>query len=105
MEKKDKAREEVHIDVSKRNPRFRFVVMTGRFKNHVMRWPSTWGEGFLGWHIECSAMCMSIGRNDDIHAGGIDHIPVHHETRSPTEVTGKQFVRYWFHNEFLLVDG
>ena len=45
-----------------------------------MRWPSLWGEGFPGWHIECSAMCMKyLGETVDIHAGAIDLIPVHHE--------------------------
>ena len=53
-------------------------------------------------------MCMKyLGETIDIHAGGIDHIPVHHEKRDRPigSTTGKQFVRYWFHNEFLLVDG
>ena len=73
-----------------------------------MRWPSLWGEGFPGWHIECSAMCMKyLGETVDIHAGGIDHITVHHENEiaQSEAATGKQFVRYWFHNDFLLVDG
>ena len=68
-----------------------------------MRWPSVWGEGFPGWHIECSAMCMKyLGETVDIHAGGIDLIPVHHENEiaQSEAVTGKQFVRYWFHNDF-----
>ncbi len=45
-----------------------------------MHWPSPWGEGFPGWHIECSAMGMKyLGETFDIHTGGVDHIPVHHE--------------------------
>ena len=104
------ARKEVRIDAGKRNPAD-FVLWfkaIGRFKNHIMRWPSAWGEGFPGWHIECSAMCMKyLGETVDIHAGAIDLIPVHHENEiaQSEAATGKPFVRYWFHNDFLLVDG
>lgn len=104
------AREEVRIDAGKRNPAD-FVLWfkaAGRFKDHVMRWPSVWGIGFPGWHIECSAMCMKyLGETVDIHAGAIDLIPVHHENEiaQSEAATGKQFVRYWFHNDFLLVGG
>ena len=104
------ARKEVRVDVNKRNPAdfALWFKAIGRFKNHVMRWPSAWGEGFPGWHIECSAMCMRyLGETVDIHAGAIDLIPVHHENEiaQSEAATGKQFVRYWFHNDFLLVDG
>lgn len=105
-----RAREEVYLDAKKRNSAD-FVLWfkaTGRFKDHIMRWPSVWGDGFPGWHIECSAMCMKyLGETVDIHAGGIDLIPVHHENEiaQAEAVTGKQFVRYWFHNDFLLIDG
>ena len=104
------ARKEVRIDAGKRNPAD-FVLWfkaIGRFKNHIMRWPSAWGEGFPGWHIECSAMCMKyLGETVDIHAGAIDLIPVHHENEiaQSEAATSKPFVRYWFHNDFLLVDG
>ena len=104
------ARKEIHVDAGKKNPAD-FVLWfkaIGRFKNHIMRWPSVWGEGFPGWHIECSAMCMKyLGETVDIHAGAIDLIPVHHENEiaQSEAVTGKPFVRYWFHNDFLLVDG
>ena len=104
------ARKEIHVDAGKRNPAD-FVLWfkaIGRFKNHIMRWPSAWGEGFPGWHIECSAMCMKyLGETVDIHAGAIDLIPVHHENEiaQSEAATGKPFVRYWFHNDFLLVDG
>ena len=109
-EKMTRARGEVRLDVKKRNPAdfALWFKTTGRFKDHVMRWPSLWGEGFPGWHIECSAMCMKyLGETVDIHAGGIDHITVHHENEiaQSEAATGKQFVRYWFHNDFLLVDG
>ena len=109
-EKITAARKEIHVDAGKRNPAD-FVLWfkaIGRFKNHIMRWPSAWGEGFPGWHIECSAMCMKyLGETVDIHAGAIDLIPVHHENEiaQSEAVTGKPFVRYWFHNDFLLVNG
>ncbi|HEY9585166.1 MAG TPA: cysteine--tRNA ligase [Candidatus Paceibacterota bacterium] len=65
-------------------------------------------KGFPGWHIECSAIAMKeLGETVDIHTGGIDHIPVHHtnEIAQSECATGKQFVRFWLHNAFLLVDG
>lgn len=73
-----------------------------------MEWDSPWGVGFPGWHIECSAMSMYyLGETFDIHTGGVDHIPVHHtnEIAQAEAVTGKKFVHYWLHNEFLLVAG
>lgn len=68
-------------------------------------WPSPWGVGFPGWHIECSAMSMKyLGETFDIHTGGEDHIPVHHtnEIAQSESATGKKFVNYWLHNAFLL---
>jgi cysteinyl-tRNA synthetase len=81
---------------------------TGRFADHTMHWTSPWGDGFPGWHIECSAMSMKyLGETIDIHTGGIDHIPVHHpnEIAQSEAATGKPFVRYWVHYAFLMVDG
>ncbi|HLC62776.1 MAG TPA: cysteine--tRNA ligase [Candidatus Nanoarchaeia archaeon] len=69
-----------------------------------MEWDSQWGRGFPGWHIECSAMAMKyLGEQFDIHCGGIDHIPVHHtnEIAQSEAATGKKFVKYWMHGEFL----
>lgn len=80
----------------------------GRFTDHAMHWESPWGDGFPGWHIECSAMSMKyLGDEIDIHTGGIDHIPVHHpnEIAQSEGATGKQFVKYWVHYNFLRVDG
>jgi cysteinyl-tRNA synthetase len=80
----------------------------GRFADHAMHWESPWGDGFPGWHIECSAMSMKyLGETFDIHTGGIDHIPVHHpnEIAQSEAATGKQFVKYWVHYNFLRVDG
>ncbi|MDP2676624.1 MAG: cysteine--tRNA ligase [bacterium] len=73
-----------------------------------MEWESPWGVGFPGWHIECSAMSMKyLGEEFDIHTGGIDHIPVHHtdEIAQSEAATGKQFVRFWLHGNFLQIDG
>ena len=71
-----------------------------------MEWESPWGMGFPGWHVECSAMSMKyLGPSFDIHTGGTDHIPVHHsnEIAQSEAVTGKPFVRYWLHGEFLVL--
>jgi cysteinyl-tRNA synthetase len=70
-------------------------------------WESPWGKGFPGWHIECTAMIFTLlGKQIDIHTGGIDHIPVHHnnEIAQAEAVTGKQYVQYWMHNEFITID-
>ena len=72
-----------------------------------MEWDSPWGVGFPGWHIECSAMSMKyLGETFDIHCGGVDHIPIHHtnEIAQSESCTGKKFVDYWMHNEFLVID-
>lgn len=77
------------------------------WKKGDLGWESRWGKGFPGWHIECSAMAMTtLGKQIDIHTGGIDHIPVHHnaEIAQCECATGKQFVRYWLHNEFITID-
>ncbi|MBI3485562.1 cysteine--tRNA ligase [Candidatus Daviesbacteria bacterium] len=110
---KDKAvgvREEVRVDRQKKNPvDFALWFFTvGHFADHTMRWSSPWGEGFPGWHIECSAMSMAyLGDTLDIHTGGIDHIPVHHtnEIAQSEAATGKKFVNFWVHHNFLVVNG
>lgn len=76
-------------------------------KQRQMEWDSPWGKGFPGWHIECSAMSRKfLGDTFDIHCGGVDHIPIHHtnEIAQSEACTGKQFVRYWLHGEFLIED-
>lgn len=76
-------------------------------KEHIMQWPSPWGMGYPGWHIECSAMGRKyLGDEFDIHTGGVDHIPVHHENEiaQSEALLGKPAVRCWLHGEFLLVD-
>ncbi len=70
-----------------------------------MEWDSPWGKGFPGWHLECSAMSMKyLGKTFDIHTGGIDHIPIHHtnEIAQSEGATGKKFVNYWLHSDFLV---
>ncbi|OGK39833.1 cysteine--tRNA ligase [Candidatus Roizmanbacteria bacterium RIFCSPHIGHO2_12_FULL_44_10] len=104
------SREEVHLDSGKKQTAdfSLWFKKVGRFADHAMSWPSPWGDGFPGWHIECSAMSMKyLGETIDIHSGGIDHIPVHHENEiaQSEAATGKEFVRFWVHNEFLMIDG
>ncbi|MEK7106191.1 MAG: cysteine--tRNA ligase, partial [Patescibacteria group bacterium] len=104
------AREEVAKDLQKKNPSdfALWFKRVGKFSDHSMYWPSPWGDGFPGWHIECSAMSMHyLGETIDIHTGGIDHIPVHHENEiaQSESATGHEFVRFWVHHEFLNVDG
>ncbi len=74
-----------------------------------MEWASPWGVGFPGWHIECSTMAIKGLDSEtlDIHTGGIDHISIHHtnEIAQSEEATGKEFVKYWVHHNFLHVDG
>ena len=72
---------------------------------HIMQWNSPWGRGYPGWHIECSAMAMKyLGETIDIHSGGLDHVPIHHENEiaQSESATGKPFVRYFVHNAFLV---
>ena len=73
-----------------------------------MEWDSPWGKGFPGWHIECSAMALKyLGPTMDIHAGGIDHIPVHHtnEIAQSEAVNNKPLANIWFHTNHVSVDG
>lgn len=71
-----------------------------------MEWQSPWGTGFPGWHLECSAMSIKyLGEHFDIHTGGIDHPPIHHtnEIAQSESATGKKFVNYWLHGNFLKI--
>ncbi len=109
-EKLQKARDDVRIDTQKRSPAdfALWFKRVGHHAHHIQYWPSPWGDGFPGWHIECSAMSMKyLGPHIDIHTGGIDHIPVHHENEIAQSecATHEQFVSFWFHTVFLLVDG
>ena len=84
-----------------------FTLAGSKYPNQIMKWESPWGEGFPGWHIECSAMATKyLGEHIDIHCGGIDHIPVHHtnEIAQSEACLGHKWVNYWLHAEFLLLD-
>jgi cysteinyl-tRNA synthetase len=98
----------IDIDSAKKNPHDFVVWFTNsKFKNQAMQWDSPWGTGFPGWHLECSAMSMKyLGKTFDIHCGGIDHIPVHHtnEIAQSQASTGKKWVNYWIHGEFLVMN-
>lgn len=96
----------VEINTEKKHPAD-FALWKKAPKEHIMQWPSPWGMGYPGWHIECSTMAMKyLGETFDIHTGGVDHIPVHHENEiaQSEALIGKPAVRYWVHSEFLLVD-
>jgi len=102
-----KAGARIDVDQNKRNP-FDFVLWftKSKFENQALVWDSPWGKGYPGWHIECSAMSMKyLGEQFDIHTGGIDHIPIHHtnEIAQSEGATGKKWVNYWLHNEFLVI--
>ncbi|NLY53474.1 MAG: cysteine--tRNA ligase [Firmicutes bacterium] len=102
-----KAGARVEVNVEKRHPAD-FALWKKAPKEHIMQWPSPWGMGYPGWHIECSAMGRKyLGDLFDIHTGGADHIPVHHENEiaQTAACTGEPPARFWLHNEFLLVDG
>lgn len=96
----------VEVNKEKRHPAD-FALWKKAPKEHIMQWPSPWGMGYPGWHIECSAMGRKyLGDEFDIHTGGVDHIPIHHENEiAQTEaLLDKPSVKRWMHGEFLLVD-
>jgi len=98
----------IEVDGNKRNSKdFVLWFTNSKFGEQAMMWDSPWGRGYPGWHIECSAMSMKyLGEHFDIHCGGIDAIPVHHtnEIAQSEAATGKKWVNYWCHGEFLLND-
>lgn len=110
LPKDENAQARVDEDGRKRNPTdfvLWFSLAGSKYPNQVMKWPSPWGEGFPGWHIECSAMGSKyLGEHFDIHCGGIDHIPVHHtnEVAQSEGCFGHKWVNYWLHGAFLIVD-
>ncbi len=92
----------VETNTEKRHPAD-FAV----WKKGELGWDSRWGKGFPGWHVECSAMAIAtLGKQLDIHTGGIDHISTHHnaEIAQSECATGKRFSRYWMHSEFITID-
>ncbi|GAB1419107.1 cysteine--tRNA ligase [Bacteroidales bacterium] len=91
----------------KRNS-FDFAIWKKADAVHIMRWPSPWGDGFPGWHMECSAMgCKYLGEQFDIHGGGMDLLFPHHESEiaQSTVANGKPPVRYWMHNNMITLNG
>ena len=97
----------VEVDPEKRNP-YDFALWIKAPENHIMKWESPWGLSYPGWHLECSAMGRRfLGEEFDIHTGGIDHIPTHHENEiaQAKGATGKIPAKYWMHCEYLQVDG
>ncbi|MBU2036971.1 cysteine--tRNA ligase [Patescibacteria group bacterium] len=109
-DKTTQARETVYVDAEKetRQDFALWFFLTGRYKNHILHWPSPWGEGFPGWHIECSAISRQLlGQPFDIHCGGVDHIGTHHanEIAQSEAAFNIPLARYWLHGEFVLIDG
>ena len=97
----------VDIDTEKRNP-YDFALWIKAPENHLMKWDSPWGPSYPGWHIECSAMSRKyLGEQFDIHTGGIDLIPTHHENEIAQSkgACGKIPAHYWMHGEYLLING
>ncbi len=97
----------VEVDKEKRNP-YDFAVWIKAPENHIMKWESPWGLSYPGWHLECSTMGRKyLGDQFDIHTGGVDHIPTHHENEIAQSkgATGKIPAKTWMHVEFLQVDG
>lgn len=102
------AQARVKTDPHKRNPHdFVLWFTKSKFQEQEMKWDSPWGKGYPGWHIECSAMATKyLGKQFDLHCGGIDHVPVHHTNeiaQSEAALGKKPWVKYWLHGEFLVV--
>lgn len=97
----------IDIDEEKRHPAD-FALWIKAPKQHIMQWDSPWGKGYPGWHIECSTIGIKyLGEYIDIHTGGVEHRPVHHENEIAQDdaYAGHQVVSNWMHLEHLLVDG
>jgi len=97
----------VEVSPDKKNP-VDFALWKKAEPNHIMQWPSPWGMGYPGWHLECSVMSMKyLGKTIDIHGGGLENQFPHHECEiAQSEAANEvQFVRYWLHNNMVTVDG
>ena len=102
-----KAGARVEFDTQKKNVTD-FALWIKAPENHIMKWDTFWGKCYPGWHIECSAMGRKyLGEHFDIHTGGIDHIPIHHENEIAQSkgYSGQIPANWWMHCEFLLIDG
>lgn len=103
---KQKSGARVDVDNEKKNP-LDFALWIKAPKEHIMKWDSFLGMSYPGWHIECSAMSRKyLGEKFDIHTGGVDHIPIHHENEIAQSkgATGKNPANIWMHVEFLLIN-
>lgn len=106
LEELESSDREMSFDASDKRSRMDFVLWKKK-KEHEPFWPSPWGDGRPGWHIECSAMIIKhLGETIDIHGGGQDLVFPHHENEiaQSEAATGKPFVRYWLHNGFINID-
>ena len=102
-----KAGARVKFDNKKKNVSD-FALWIKAPENHLMKWDSFWGKCYPGWHLECSAMSEKyLGEVFDIHTGGMDHIPIHHENEIAQSkgYSGKIPAHYWMHVDFLQVNG
>ena len=85
-----------------------FALWKKASPEHIMHWPSPWGEGFPGWHLECSTMGEKyLGESFDIHGGGLDLLFPHHECEIAQSVAaqGHEAVKYWVHNNMITIEG
>jgi len=97
----------VEVSAEKKNPAD-FALWKKAQANHIMQWPSPWGMGYPGWHLECSVMSMKyLGKTIDIHGGGLENQFPHHECEiaQSEAANGQQFVKYWLHHNMVTVDG
>jgi len=97
----------VEVSPDKKHPAD-FALWKKAEPNHIMQWPSPWGMGYPGWHLECSVMSTKyLGKTIDIHGGGLENQFPHHECEiaQSEAANAVQFVRYWLHNNMVTVDG
>jgi cysteinyl-tRNA synthetase len=97
----------VEVSLEKKHPAD-FALWKKAQASHIMQWPSPWGPGFPGWHLECSVMSTKyLGQPFDIHGGGLENQFPHHECEiaQAEAAVGKPFVKYWIHNNMVTVDG
>ena len=97
----------VEVSADKKNPAD-FALWKKAEPNHIMQWPSPWGMGYPGWHLECSVMSTKyLGQPFDIHGGGMENKFPHHECEiaQSEAANGVQFARFWLHNNMVTVDG
>jgi len=93
---------------SEKNSPLDFALWKKADPTHIMRWPSAWSEGYPGWHLECSAMSTKyLGKQFDIHGGGMDLLFPHHECEIAQNVAGYglRSVKYWMHNNMITING